>query len=302
MSLPADSRPGRTVLVTGASSGIGRAVAMQQASRGEHLELLARHAGELERAARAARHQGSRAVVVTPADVSDTAAVTAAFDDAVGQVGPIDAVVHAAGVAAYGRFGDIPAATFDRVLAVNVSGTANVARCAFDHFDQHDLRGDLELIGSVVGRISTPTLSPYVASKWAVHGLARTLQAEQGALGHHVSLVEPGGVSTSIYEKAASYLGVQGKPPPPVSNATSVAAATVALLDDPRRERSVGALNPLMSFGFRALPAVYDRIVGPLMSRLALADEHVPAHDGNLFTPLPEPDAGTVPLHAEEYV
>jgi hypothetical protein len=109
-------------------------------------------------------------------------------------------------------------------------------------------------------------------------------------------------VDTTIYDKAASYLGVQGKPPPPVADPEKVARATVALLDHPRRERSVGALNPLMSLGFRMLPAVYDRIVGPLMSRLALNDEPVADHKGNLFETLAEPDDKTSATQEKEYV
>lgn len=286
MTAPANRR---TVLVTGASSGIGRATALRLAEEGHTLVLLARRAAELERVARECRVKGSPRVHVCPADVADRLAVERAFDEAAQDVGRIDSVIHAAGIAAYGRFDEIPAESFDRVLEVNVIGTANVARTSLHHFDAGDLRGDLILFGSVVGRISTPSLSPYVTSKWAVHGLTRTLQAEQTPGGHHISLVEPGGVETTIYEKAASYLGVQGKPPPPVADADKVARATVALLDHPRRERSIGALNPLMSLGFRVFPAVYDRIVGPLMGRLALDDKVVADHSGNLFEPVPEP-------------
>jgi len=299
---PSTPHQGRTVLVTGASSGIGRAVALLLAGRGDSVALLARRTTELERVARDCRRAGSPATLVITADVADQQAVEDALAEASARLGPVDSVVHAAGIAAYGHFDEIPADVFDRVIQVNVSGTANVARSALQHFDRHQFTGNLVLFGSVVGRISTPDLSPYVSSKWAVHGLARTLQAEQTPGGHHVSLVEPGGVDTTIYDKAASYLGVQGKPPPPVADPEKVARATVALLDHPRRERSVGALNPLMSLGFRMLPAVYDRIVGPLMSRLALNDEPVADHMGNLFETLAEPDDKTSATQEKEYV
>lgn len=280
---------GRTVLVTGASSGIGREVALRLAREGVPVALLARRQQELDQAEKECFLAGSPRTVVVSADVSDPSAIDDAFRHAAAELGAIDSVVHAAGVAAYGRFEEIPPELFDRVQSVNVAGTANVARAAIRHFDGYGIRGDLVLVGSVVGRISAPFLSPYVASKWAVHGLARSLQAEQGSQGHRIGLLGPGGVDTSIYQKAASYLGVQGKPPPPVDDVATVADAAIALLRGSRKQRSVGALNGIMSLGFRALPAVYDVLAAPLMRRLALDDAPVGSHDGNAFVPLPEP-------------
>jgi short-subunit dehydrogenase len=287
MSRIASDSP-RTVLVTGASSGIGREVALALAERGDALVLVARRHAELEDLAVRCRLLGASSAVVAPADVADAEAWEGAFAEGVGELGRIDVVVHAAAVAAYGRFDEIPGEVFDRVQEVNVQGTANVARTALRHFD--DQRGGhLVLFGSLVGKISTPFLSPYVTSKWAVHGLARTIQAERSGGPVDVSLVEPGGVSTTIYDKAASYLGVQGKPPPPVYGAERVAAATVRIIDRPRRERAVGVFNPVIALGFRLFPGVYDRIVAPLVSRLALGSDPVADHRGNLFQSQPEP-------------
>lgn len=287
MSATVPTEP-RTVLVTGASSGIGREVALALAERGDALVLVARREAELEDLAWKCWRAGAAGVLVAPADVADAAAWEACFRDGLAEFGGIDVVVHAAAVAAYGRFTEVPAEVFDRVQQVNVVGTANVARTALRHFEERH-GGHLVLFGSLVGKISTPFLSPYVTSKWAVHGLARTLQAELAGTPVDVSLVEPGGVSTTIYDKAASYLGVQGKPPPPAYGAERVAAAVVRLIDRPRRERAVGLFNPAISLGFRLFPAVYDRIVAPLVSRLALDDRPVPDHPGNVFEPRPEP-------------
>lgn len=289
------------MLVTGASSGIGRAVALRLARDGSALVLFARRREELEGVAAECRRLGSPRVLVTPGDVSELADLESALALGTAEQGPVDSVIHAAGIAAYGRFEEVPVDVFDRVIQVNVGGTANAARASLNYFDSRGIRGNLVLFGSLVGRISTPYMAPYVTSKWAVHGLARTIQAEQARGGHKISLVEPGGVDTTIYEKAASYLGVQGKPPPPVAGADRVARATVALLEHPRRARNVGPLNPLISLGFRMLPGVYDRIVGPLMSRLALADEPVEDHRGNLFEPMPEPASEPPAATTKEY-
>jgi short-subunit dehydrogenase len=279
----------RVVLITGASSGIGRATAVALAERGAALVLVARRRPELEELAWVCSQRGAVQVLVAPADVSDVVAWEDAFEQAVAELGQVDVVVHAAAVAAYGRFTEIPGEVFDRVQKVNVNGTANVARSALRHF-QSRREGHLVVFGSLVGKISTPYLSPYVTSKWAVHGLARTLQAEHSADPWDISLIEPGGVSTTIYDKAASYLGVQGKPPPPVYDADTVAEAVLRVIDHPRRERTVGVLNPVISLGFRMFPAVYDRIVAPLVTRLALSDDPVADHPGNVFHSSPEPE------------
>ena len=278
----------RAVLITGASSGIGRSTAVALAERGAALALVARRRPELEELASVCTQRGASAVLVAPADVSDVVAWEESFEQAVAEFGRVDVVVHAAAVAAYGRFTEIPGDVFDRVQKINLNGTANVARSALRHFDAQR-EGHLIVFGSLVGKISTPYLSPYVTSKWAVHGLARTLQAELAGEPVEISLIEPGGVSTTIYDKAASYLGVQGKPPPPVYDAETVAKAVVKVIDHPRREQPVGFLNPVISLGFRMFPAVYDRIVAPLVSRLALANEPVPDHPGNVFRSSPEP-------------
>lgn len=274
----------RTVLITGASSGIGRSVALELASRGEQLVLLSRRAEVLEEVAAACRARGAAGVSVRPCDVTELIDVELAMET----TSRLDAVVHAAAVAAYGRFTEIPPDVFDRVQQVNLIGTANVARAAVRRFESQG-GGHLVLIGSVLGKTTVPYLSPYVVSKWGVHGLARTLQGELQVPSVRVSLVAPGGVDTTLYEKAASFLGVQGKPPPPVMSAEKVGRATVAVLDRPRRERSVGIANPAITAAFRFLPPIYDRIVAPVMSRIGLAEKPVPDHRGNLFDPVAEP-------------
>ena len=273
----------RKVLVTGASSGIGRATVMLLAGLGDDIVLVARRKGALEELASLVREHGASATVHA-LDVTDRDGVADLFAAS----GPFDAVVHAAGVAAYGRFTDVPGTAFDRVLEINLLGSVNVAREAVTGFEARG-GGHLVLVGSVVGRVGVPFMSPYVVSKWAVRGLARTLQAEVSGT-TKVTLVEPGGVDTSIYDKAATYLGVQGKPPPPVADAEAVAHAIVKVLDHPVRRRSIGALNPLLTVGSMLAPAVYDRIAPSLMTRLALDDTATSSHTGNLFEALPEPE------------
>lgn len=284
---------GRTVLVTGASSGIGRATAGLLASRGANVVLVARSAeslAEAERECRTAAAGGTRTMVVT-ADVADADSVDEALDAAVERFGRLDAVVHSAAVLAYGRFEDVPAEVFDTALSVTLGGTVNTTRSALRHFRAQG-GGSLVVVGSLLGKIATPYMSSYVTAKWAVHGLVRTVQIETRAEpGIDVSLVSPGGVNTPVYRQAGSYLGWHGRPPPPVDPPERVARAVVAAVERPRRETSVGLANPVAVLGFRVLPGVYDVLVTPLMRLGGISRDPAPASSGNVLEPQPDGNA-----------
>jgi short-subunit dehydrogenase len=281
----------RVVVVTGASSGIGRATAHLLATEGSRLVLAARSTDSLEQTRQECVSRGAADVLVVPTDVGDRAAVESLFGRATGHYGVVDAVVHAASVLAYGRFEEIPADVFDKILTTNVTGTANVARCALHTFeDSQD--ASLVVVGSVLSKIAAPYMSPYGTSKWAIQGLVRTLQIEaRERPGVHVSLVSPGGVDTPIYDQAGSYTGHPGHPPPPVDPPEKVAKAIVAALDRPARDINVGLANPIMVAGFRLLPGVFDVLVGPLMRLAGQGKDVVAAHAGNVFEPTPDKEA-----------
>lgn len=280
----------RTVLVTGASSGIGRATALQLAEEGANLVLLARSGEVLEAVRQECEALGGTALV-TVADVRDTGALDAAFAAARQAFGPLDGVVHSAGALAYGRFEDVPTEVFNGAVGTTLTGTANVARCALREFREEG-SGSLVVVGSLLGKISAPYMSSYITSKWGVHGLVRTLQIEARTTpGIRISLVSPGGVDTPVYLQAGTYLGRQGRPPPPVDTPEKVANAVVRTLEHPRRERSVGLANHVVVGGFRLAPAVFDLLVTPLMSAGGLSRGEVAHTEGNVLAPLPQGEA-----------
>lgn len=281
----------RVVLVVGASSGIGRATAHQLAEEGARLVLASRSAESLEQVRQECVARGAAEVVVVPTDIGDRAAVDALFDTAVERLGRVDGVVHAAAVLAYGTFEAVPPEVFDRILTTNVTGTGNVARRALLRFGEQD-GGSLVVVGSVLGKIATPYMSSYCTSKWAIHGLVRTLQIEARAKpGVHVSLVSPGGVDTPIYDLAGTYTGHPGSPPPPVVSPERVARAVVAALDTPGRDIAVGPANRLMVAGFRLAPGVFDVLVGPMMRLLGQGRDRAEPGPGNVFEPVPDTEA-----------
>jgi NAD(P)-dependent dehydrogenase (short-subunit alcohol dehydrogenase family) len=286
---PADGP--RTVLITGASSGIGRATTLELAGRGDRLVLLARGKQALEDAAAEARAAGAAEVVVAPADVNDEAALRRAAQDAVERWGRLDVVVHAATVMAYGRVEDVPAEVYETVVDTALHGTANLARVVIPLFRGQG-RGHLVVVSSLLASVTTPFMGSYIAAKWGQMGLIRVLQQENRDVpGVAVSAVSPGGVDTPIYYQAASYLGSTGRPPPPVYTPQRVARKIVATIDRPERQVHAGFANPFMVAGFRFFPGVYDALVGPLLRVAGIAKNSVGPTAGNVFESQPERNA-----------
>ncbi|GAB2662464.1 SDR family oxidoreductase [Kribbella swartbergensis] len=281
------------VLVVGASSGIGRATARRLAGAQGRLALTGRSTARLDEAAVECREAGAADVLLLPMDVSDSAAVDRAVKDTVAAYGRIDAIVHCAAVLAFGRFEDIPAAVFDRVVDTNLRGTANVARAGLRQFRAQG-KGCLVIVSSVLGKVTIPYSSPYVTSKWAVHGFARVLRLEARQLpGVEVTLVSPGSVDTPIYARAARYFGRPGRPIPPVYDVERVAVRIVRAIERPRRETTVGLISHLEVGLYRLLPGVFERLVGPIVRFFGFERRQRTAPDpGNVFEARESADRG----------
>ncbi|WP_191907828.1 SDR family NAD(P)-dependent oxidoreductase [Nocardioides cynanchi] len=287
MTSGAAARP-RVVLVTGASSGIGRATAHAAAAAHDHLVLVAREESTLVDVEKECLAAGAASTLVVPADLGDDTDVARCVREALGVTGSLDVVVNAGGVVAYGRTEDVPADVFDGVLRTNVTGSVNLARHVVPVLRRQE-RGTLVLVGSVIGHIAVPEMTPYVVSKWAVRALARQLQVENRDRDDvHVIYAAPGGVDTPIYAQAGNYSGVVGRPPPPVASPEKVARRILRLVDHPRPRAQLGITNNLMRVGFSGLPWLFDVLVGPLFT-VAAKDQTTPvaAGSGNVLESVP---------------
>lgn len=259
------SRPfGQVVLVTGASSGIGRACALLAAERGHHVVLVARRAEVLDEVAEECRDAGAASALTEVADVAEDADVAAMVERVCREHEQIDAVLHCAGVVSYGRTQDTSADDFADVVTTNLLGAASVARHVVPVLRRQG-EGDLVLVGSLLGHIAVPEMTPYVVSKWGVRALARQLKIENGDMpGVRITHVAPGSVDTPIYDKALDDAGAVNSPPPPAISPERVARVVLGQLGRGGGEVQTAYSNYGVMAAFRFAPAVYDRLIGPV--------------------------------------
>ncbi len=279
---------GRVVIVVGASSGIGLASALAFAARDDDLVLVSRSADALKAVETACREAGSGEVDTVVEDIGDPAAADRIVTRTMDRHGRLDVVVHTATVMGYGSVEAMPAEVFTAVVDTAVHGTVHLARAVLPVMRQQHA-GTFIGVNSLLGSVTVPQMGAYAASKWGQRAVLRTLQQEtRDEPGVHVCIVSPGSINTPIYYQAANYSGRAARPPWPVLAPDRVGAAIVRLAERPRRHVSVpvGPGNPLVIAGFRLLPLVYDRLVGPLFRLAALTRERSAPTTGNVHQPL----------------
>lgn len=203
------------VLVTGGASGLGAAVA----------DAVARAGGSPTVLDRKAPHDG---VQWSEVDLADTRAAEAVVREVAERRGGLDGVVTAAGIDACGRLEDVGAEDWERVIAVNLLGTAAVVRAALPYLQER--RGRVVTVGSTLGLRVLSDATAYCASKFGVVGFTRALAIETaGRIG--VTLLIPGGMQTAFFDGREE----RYKPPPDAKLAPpqEVAAAVVFALQRP---------------------------------------------------------------------
>jgi NAD(P)-dependent dehydrogenase (short-subunit alcohol dehydrogenase family) len=267
----------RVVVVTGASSGIGRATALLAAEAGDHVVVLARRAGELEDLVEECVHVGAASAGIAVADVTDDDRVAQVIARVVEDHGHLDAVLHCAGVVTYGRTEDVSATDFEQVVSTNLLGSATLARHVIPVFRSQET-GVLVLVGSLLGHIAVPEMTPYVVSKWGVRALARQLALENRDLRHvHIAHVAPGSVDTEIYDNALDAAGGVNTPPPPVISPERAARVVYEQIRRPRAESQTAWANYPLIWAYDWFPSVWQRLVGPVFRTLSRRVEPDPA-------------------------
>ncbi|MBM7113748.1 SDR family oxidoreductase [Archangium primigenium] len=259
----------QTVVITGASSGIGEELAVALAARGARLVLAARDATALERVRERCERAGGRALVV-PTDVSDPEACRRLVERAVEAFGGIDVLVNNAGVVMRGRFEQVTdLSVFERLMRVNYLGSVYCTHHALPHLKAR--RGLLVAVSSLTGKSGVPGRSGYSATKHAMQGFFDSLRIELLGSGVDVFVVCPGFVATPIRSRAYGPDGSvghediaeeQGKR---IMDAATCAALILRGMD--RRERELVMVPaPRLLMALRALlPGLADRIASRMM-------------------------------------
>lgn len=197
----------KTIIITGASAGIGQSLAIALAQRGANLVLAARSQASLEATVTACEQQGGRAIAV-PTDVTRPEDCQKLVEAAIQAFGQIDSLVNNAGISLLARFDQITdLRVFEQVMQVNYLGAVYCTHYALPHLKAN--RGLLVAISSLTGKTGVPTRSGYVASKHAMQGFFDTLRIELQGTGVDVLVVSPGFVATDIRQRA---LGPDGQP------------------------------------------------------------------------------------------
>jgi len=257
----------QTIVLTGASSGIGLATARLAAEHGAHVVLVARDASELEEIAGRIRARGGRATPIA-GDVSDPEAMQRVAEQVIREHGSFDTWINDAGLSVYGRASETPLEDERRLFDVNYWGVVHGCRAALPHLRQRG--GTLINVGSIVSDRAVPLQGAYSASKHAVKGYtdALRMELEHDGAPVNVTLVKPGAIDTPFFEHAASHMDAEPAPPPPVYAPEVVARAIVRCAEHPVREITVGGGARALSLLGMVAPRLTDVLMERTMFRL----------------------------------
>ena len=189
----------KSVLITGASSGIGEELALQLAQAGSKLTLTARRVDRLETLAQKIADSGKPRPVIAECDVTRDGDLERSVADATRAFGKLDVVFANAGFGVVAPLKKLTLDDYRRQFETNVFGVLRTIYAALPELEKS--RGNIAIVGSVAGWISTPGASPYSMSKFALRALADSITQELKATGITVTLLSPGFVDSEIRVK-----------------------------------------------------------------------------------------------------
>jgi short-subunit dehydrogenase len=266
----------QTIVITGASSGIGLVTARMAARQGARLVLAARSEDALSQLASEIKAEGGEAVYVV-ADVGQEQDVRKIADAAIAQFGGFDTWVNNAGVSIYGRVLDVSMEDHRQLFETNYWGLVHGSRVAAAHLRTRG--GAIINVGSSLSDRAIPLQGTYCASKHAVKGYtdALRMELEEEEAPISVTLIKPSAIDTPYKDHAKNYLAVEPQNPPPVYAPETVAEAILYSAEHPERDVFVGAGGKALSIGGKYAPRLTDKVMEAALFDIQQTDEPSPA-------------------------
>jgi len=281
----------QTVVITGASAGVGRATARLYGQQGANVGLIARGAAGLDGTVRDVEEAGGKALAIS-ADVADYEQV----EDAARQVeeffGPIDVWINVAFASVFAPFAEVSAAEFRRVTEVTYLGFVHGTMVALGRMRARD-RGTIVQVGSALGERSIPLQSAYCGAKHAINGFTSALRCEllHEHSGVRVTVVQLPAVNTPQFSWVRSRLPNHPQPVPPIYQPEVAARGVVFAAGHPdRRQYWVGLSTVATILSNRIAPALLDRYLARTgYASQQTAQKAAPGRPDNLWQPVDGP-------------
>jgi NADP-dependent 3-hydroxy acid dehydrogenase YdfG len=291
----------QTIVITGASSGIGLATARMAAHKGAKLMLAARSEPALRHLADEINQAGGRAAYVV-ADVGNERDVEAIAEAALASFGRFDTWINNAGVSIYGELEEIAIDEMKRLFDTNFWGVVYGSRVALPELKRHG--GALINVGSTASDRAIPLQGIYSASKHAIKGFTDGLRVEleKEEAPVSVTLIKPGPIDTPYTQHARNYLDAEPKQLPPVYTPELVAKAILYAAEHPVRDLFVGSGGKFLSvLGYHA-PDLTDALMRMTFFSGSKSNQAPDPHDRNgLEVPTGTLDErGTYPGHVRK--
>jgi short-subunit dehydrogenase len=283
----------QTVVITGASAGVGRATAHAFAAQGAQIALIARGSQGLQAAAAEVEQRGGKALVLA-LDVSDPDAVEAAAGRIERELGPIDVWVNCAMATIFAPFHHITPQEYRRATEVTYLGFVYGTMAAVKRMRARN-GGTIVQVGSALAYRAIPLQSAYCGAKFAIRGFTDSLRTELMHDGVDVDLVmvQMPALNTPQFNWARNKMSCRPQPVPPIFQPEIAADAIVYAARLRRREVWVGGSAVAAIAANKIAPGLLDRYLAKNGYSSQLTDEPVePGQPDNLFEPVPG-DPGT---------